>query len=457
LSNESIGVVIFTRDLRLRDHPALTDAIARCESVVPAFVFDDEIIERRDVGANRWQFLLDSLQDLDRSLRVAGAALVVRRGRWVAEVIRLAIDVGAVSVFVSDDRSALAVRRMAALRGAAAQQGIAVSVHPGVTVVPPGELRTRSGDDYKVFTPYHRSWLAATWRAPVPAPVRVPARRVDPGALPELHELTSAQPSPSSARGGEERARAALKTWTSSLASYADRHNQLGADDGFGATSRISAAFHFGCLSPLEVATRLRSRKGGAPFLRQLCWRDFFHQVLAADPSRAWSDVRPRGDAWEQDDDAFAAWTEGRTGYPIVDAGMRQLRIEGFMHNRARMIVASFVTKDLYVDWRRGAAHFMSWLTDGDVACNQLNWQWVAGTGNDPNAYRVFNPTLQGRRFDPSGAYTRRYVAELGDVATDDIHDPPPLVRASTGYPSPIVDHRDAIARFRLARAERRA
>jgi deoxyribodipyrimidine photo-lyase len=331
-----------------------------------------------------------------------------------------------------------------------------VHLHTGVTVVPPEQLRTKTGGDFKVFTPYHRAWLAASWRTPVPAPSEIRSLPIDAGALPALVDLTAEQPSPSLARGGESNALAALRAWTPHLTDYADRHDDIGAAQGAGATSRISAALHFGCLSPLEVATRLRTRDGGAPFVRQLCWRDFFHQVLAADPSRAWRDVRSRGDDWDHDDDAFTAWAEGRTGYPVVDAGMRQLRAEGFMHNRARMIVASFLTKDLYQDWRRGAAHFMSLLIDGDVACNQLNWQWVAGTGNDPNAYRVFNPTLQGKRFDVNGDYVRRYVVELAGVATDDIHDPPPLVRASTGYPAPLVDHREAVARYRFVRAQAR-
>jgi deoxyribodipyrimidine photo-lyase len=445
---------VFTRDLRLRDHPALTSAIEQCDDVVAAFVFDDEIVRLRHVGANRWQFLLDSLRDLDGSLRAAGSRLVVRRGHWADEVTRLVDDAGAHAVFVSDDVSSLARRRLRTLRARAAARDFTVEVHPGVTVVPPDRLRTQSGGDYRVFTPYHRAWLAAPWRTPRPAPSRIATPPIDPGALPPLATLTDDTPSPARGAGGETRALAALRAWTGRLATYADVHDDLAAADGAGATSRISAALHFGCLSPLEVAARLRDRAGGAPFVRQLCWRDFFHQVLAADPARAWLDVRPRGEEWDCDDDAFAAWAEGRTGYPVVDAGMRQLRTEGFMHNRARMVAASFLTKDLYQDWRRGAAHFASLLSDGDVACNQLNWQWVAGTGNDPNGYRVFNPTLQGKRFDATGHYVRRYVAELANVATEDIHDPPPLVRASTGYPAPMVDHREAVARYRFARGQ---
>ncbi|MEO8697327.1 MAG: deoxyribodipyrimidine photo-lyase [Acidimicrobiales bacterium] len=443
--------MLFTRDLRLRDHPALSAASEHCELVVPAFVVDDAIVARHDVGPNRWRFLLDSLASLDTSLRERGSQLVMRRGRWSDEVARLVDDVGADAVFVSDDYSASAQRRLAALHGAAAERRFAVHVYPGVTVVAPKELRTKTGGDYKVFTPYYRAWLAAPWRARCGTPDRIASpSMIDAGVIPQLSDLTDGQPSPNVVTGGEDAALSALREWSPGLSSYDDRHNDLAA----GATSGIAPYLHFGCLSALEVATILRDREGGGPFVRQLCWRDFFHQVLDVDPRRAWRDIRPRGDEWDADAEVFSAWAEGRTGYPVVDAGMRQLRAEGFMHNRARMIVASFLTKDLYQDWRRGAAHFAHLLADADVACNQLNWQWVAGTGNDPNAFRVFNPTLQGQRFDPSGDYVRRYVPELAGVATSDIHDPPPLVRLALGYPEPVVDHRQALA---LYRARRRA
>ncbi|HUP71479.1 MAG TPA: deoxyribodipyrimidine photo-lyase [Acidimicrobiales bacterium] len=441
--------MLFTRDLRLRDHPALSAAIARSDEIVPAFVFDDAFVARRDVGPNRWQFLLDSLGSLDRSLRERGSRLVVRRGQWVDEVVRLVESIGADAVFVSDDYSASARRRLGDLQQAAAERGFSVEVHEGVTVVPPKQLRTRSGGDYKVFTPYYRAWLSAPWRSrcAIPDQIATPST-VESGAMPRLSELTDGRLSPSLARGGEDAALAALRDWSPGLSGYDAVHNDLSA----GATSRVSAYLHFGCLSALEVAALLRDREGAAPFIRQLCWRDFFHQVLDVDPRWSWRDVRPRGDEWDQDDQMFAAWAQGRTGYPVVDAGMRQLSAEGFMHNRARMIVASFLTKDLYQDWRRGAAHFATLLADADVACNQLNWQWVAGTGNDPNAFRVFNATLQGRRFDPDGDYIRRYVPELAGVAADDIHDPPPFVRRDTGYPEPIVDHREALALYRARR-----
>jgi deoxyribodipyrimidine photo-lyase len=226
---------------------------------------------------------------------------------------------------------------------------------------------------------------------------------------------------------------------------YDEVRDELAAD----ATSRLSPYLHFGCVSPLQVERRVTRRRGAAAFVRQLCWRDFFAQLLAARPAAAWHDYRPRGHRWHRDTAALAAWQDGRTGYPVVDAAMRQLAREGFVHNRARMIVASFLTKDLYVDWREGARHFLGLLVDGDVASNNLNWQWVAGTGTDTNPTRVFNPTVQSRRFDPDGTYVRRYVPELRSVRDASIHDPDDATRRACGYPLPIVDHREAVAAYR--------
>jgi deoxyribodipyrimidine photo-lyase len=282
----------------------------------------------------------------------------------------------------------------------------------------------------------------------VPAPNALRA-----GRLPSLAALVDGTPSPDRPEGGETAGRALLRSWgPAGLAQYADTHDDLAADD----TSRVSAYLHFGCVSPLELATRFADRDGGEEFVRQLCWRDFYHQVTASFGAIATEDYRPRGDRWRRRSTDLDAWKEGRTGYPIVDAGMRQLRREGWMHNRARLITASFLTKDLYIDWRLGAAHFMHWLVDGDVANNSGNWQWVAGTGNDTRPHRVFNPLRQAERFDPSGDYVRRYVPELASVAGPAVHRPwrlPAEQRTALDYPEPIVEHDEAVARFRKARA----
>jgi deoxyribodipyrimidine photo-lyase len=235
---------------------------------------------------------------------------------------------------------------------------------------------------------------------------------------------------------------------------YGDRRDLL-ADD---ATSKLSAPLHFGCLSALEVVRDAEARPGAGAFVRQLCWRDFFGQILAARPDAAWSDFSPGDRAWRDDPAASAEWQEGRTGYPLVDAAMRQLACDGFVHNRARMVAASFLTKNLGVDWRVGARHFLEHLVDGDLASNNLSWQWVAGTGTGGNPHRVLNPARQARRFDPDGRYVRRYVPELADVPTPVIFDPDAGTRARTGYPHAIVDHTEATAphRPRAAPARKR-
>lgn len=445
----SSAVVVFTRDLRLHDHPALRAATA-ATAAVPLFVFDDAILSGRFNRPNRTQYLLQSLTDLDGSLRARGGRLVVRRGGWVAEVLGAAREAGAATVHVSDDVTPFARRRLAALEAAGAGVGVGVVRHPGTTVVPPDALRSSGGGHFQVFTPYHRRWLEAA-RRPVLAPpdaVRVPDVVAD-APLPRLADLVAGAPSPEVVAGGESAARAALDAWVKArLAEYGDRHDDLPGD----ATSRVSAALRFGCVSPAELEQELTGRPGAEPFVRQLCWRDFYAQALLARPDAAWGDYRRRGDAWHDDPERFAAWAEGRTGYPVVDAAMRQLRREGFVHNRARMVAASFLTKDLYLDWRLGAREFLDWLVDGEIANNNLNWQWTAGTGADTNPHRIFNPTVQARRFDPDGDYVRRYVPELRAVPGKAVHEPwklPAAVREALDYPPPIVDHHEAIAEYK--------
>lgn len=445
-------MMLFTRDLRTRDLPALHTAAA-AEHVLPVFVLDDAVLGGRYRSPNRTRVLIDALTDLRGSLRGLGGDLVVRRGSWVDEVVGLVSHHEVCAVHVSDDVSAAAQRRMDRLDGALPAT-VELQRHPGITVVPPGSTSPSSGGEWKVFTPYFRNWSAEQWRPVLPAPtqIRMP-EGVETGRIPRAEDVCEGEVSPDLPAGGETRALAQLREWAASgLATYADHHDDLAGDR----TSRISAHLHFGCLSPLEVAARLRDRQGGAAFVRQLCWRDFYHQVLAARPDAAGADYRDRGDMWRTDDEELTAWKEGRTGFPLVDAGMRQLRREGFMHNRARMVVASFLTKDLYLDWRAGAAHFMHWLCDGDVANNQLNWQWTAGTGTDTNPHRIFNPTVQSKRFDPDGSYIRRYVSELADVDAPEIHDPSAATRQRVGYPPAIVDHREAIAAYKQIKAEQR-
>ena len=337
--------------------------------------------------------------------------------------------------------------RLHALLAVGARQGFTVATFPGGTVIPPGVLLTGSGTAYQMFSPFYRRWIAVSWRNPAPTPEHLSLPHgFDPGRLPTLAMLTDVAPSPEVIAGGESAGLARLRTWTAEeLEGYPERRDAVAVD----ATSCCSPYLHFGCLSPLEVAIGLRDRTGGAAFVRQLCWRDFFHQLLAARPELASQDLRARGTPSGSEDEAFAAWCAGRTGYPLVDAGMRQLQVEGFIHNRVRMVVVSFLTKDLDVAWQVGARHFMGLLVDGDIANNQLNWQWVAGTGTDTNPHRVSNPTRQSERFDPDGGYIRRYVTELADLDVSMIHDPPDVERIRRGYVPKIVDHAEAVAGYR--------
>jgi deoxyribodipyrimidine photo-lyase len=257
------------------------------------------------------------------------------------------------------------------------------------------------------------------------------------GRLPACSRLVADRPSPELPLGGETAGRRRLSAWLrSGVAGYETGHDDLEAD----ATSRLSPYLHFGCISPLEVEDRAGEVVGAAPFVRQLAWRDFFHQLLGAQPETAHEDMRPRGARWSGDTDALEAWKHGETGCPIVDAGMRQLLREGYMHNRARLITASFLVHDLHVDWRSGARHFFDWLVDGDVANNVGNWQWVAGTGANARPARAFNPLRQARRFDPDGNYVRRYVPELAAIAGRAVQEPWTLRDKAIKYPTPILD-----------------
>ena len=405
------AVVLFTRDLRVHDLPALAAAVERAERIVPLFVLDDAVLST--FGApNRVAFLLDALTDLDASLGRRGGALVLRRGNVVAETYRTAVEVGAEAVFLSEDVSAYAQERERRLRRTLGAARIELEVLPGVTVVPPGDLAPAGGDHYRVFTPYWRRWHEQPRRDVLPAPDRIELPDgVDAGLPARLDELQPRGTAAELPEGGESAGRRRLDAWLDDgLARYRERADDLAAD----ATSRLSPYLHFGCVSAGEVVARALERDGAEPFVRQLCWRDFNHQLLAARPELAREDLRPRSAAWRDDDAGFEAWREGRTGYPLVDAGMRQLMAEGFMHNRARLVAGSFLTKHLGIDWRRGAEHFFELLVDGDVANNTGNWQWVAGTGTDSRPNRRLSPQRQAERFDPDGAYVRRYIPELG-------------------------------------------
>jgi deoxyribodipyrimidine photo-lyase len=431
----SVAIALFTRDLRVHDNPVLTAAAREADRVVPLFVVDDALVPDR-CPPNRAHFLAAALTELDKQLHALGAGLVVRRGA-VADVLDEVIEeTGAASVHLAEDVSRYSRQRERALRR---NPDIAVHCHSGSVTATSAELVPSTGrDHFAVFTPYFRRWSAAHRRTPLPPPrsLSVPTIRSEP--LPQPCDLSSGEPSPQLHVGGESTGRALLHDWLDGpVADYARDNDDLAAD----ATSRLSPFLHFGCVSPTEVVRRVdTATDGGLAFARQLAWRDFHHQVLAARPDAAWSDYRKRVDAGPDDEQAVAAWRDGRTGYPIVDAGMRQLRAEGWMPGRARLIAASFLAKSLRQDWRVGAAHFLHWLVDGDLANNQLNWQWVAGTGTDTRPNRVLNPLRQADRYDPDGVYVRRWLPELTDLPGSSIHRPWRADVDPQDYPAPIID-----------------
>jgi deoxyribodipyrimidine photo-lyase len=444
------AIVLFTRDLRLHDNPALHQACARARQVVPLFVLDPAIAgpSLNARSPNRARFLAESLASLREALRERGGDLILRQGDPAAEVISLAAEVNATAVYIADDVSHYATARRHKLERECARHRIELTLTPGLTVVPPADLKPATGGHYRVFTPYGRAWRAVTWRKHCPVPPRIELPAIEKTSrLPEKNPASAA--SKGLAPGGERAGRQRFVAWRQRhLAGYGEHHDDLAGD----ATSRLSAYLRFGCVSPLEVAIGALDRptghepgnqpgnEQGEEFARQLAWRDFFYQVTAAFPDMARTDYRP-GPAWRTDQHALDAWRAGQTGIPIVDAGMRQLAAEGFMHNRARMITASFLTRNLGIDWRHGYRHFDSLLADGDVASNAGNWQWVAGTGHNTRPNRVMNPLRQARRFDRDGEYVRRYVPELAGLDAAHLQTPWQLPAGERpGYPGPVVE-----------------
>ncbi len=462
------SILWLRRDLRLHDHPALEAARAD-ERMVPVFCFDDGLLKGRHASGPRTQFMLECLGDLDDALRSRGSRLFIRHGRPETELVALAQAVDADAVHISIDVSPFARARQRAVKSALAAIDVELVPHPGLFAIDAfAPVRTQTDRPYTVFTPFYKKWLSAPRREVTGAPRSLPStgRKAAAGTVPTLADLGLTQEVSDPAPGGETAARTALGAFLRSpVEDYADGHDTLtGAS-----VSHLSPYLHFGCLSPREIEQRLSQTEGAEAFRRQLCWRDFYAYVLGHFPDNAKREFqeRYRGGAlnWSDDETRFAAWCEGRTGYPAVDAGMRQLAREGWLHNRARLIVGSFLTKDLAIDWRWGERHFMRLLIDGDEASNNGNWQWIASVGVDPAPafQRMFNPALQLKRFDPKGEYVRTYVPELRDVPDRYLAEPwtmPPDVQAQSGcrigedYPEPIVDHaearREALDRYRV-------
>lgn len=456
----------FRRDLRLHDNTALTAAAqASGGAVVPVFVLDDAILQGRWASPARSAWLLESLRALDAELHARGSQLVLRRGEPLAELLAVAKTCGAQGVYWNRDYTPYALRRDAEAKLELRAAGLAAHSFKDAVIFELLEVATQEGRPYSVYSPYARRWrerLAAEGSAVQEAPQLVaPELWPDGVPLPTLADLGMALghalPQAGEAAAREQLARFADLRREGAIAGYAERRNLM-AEDG---TSRLSPYLRLGALSPRQClqATQALGAKGAAgagveTWVGELIWRDFYMQVLYHHPHVLRGAFRPVYDEleWENDPALYAAWAEGRTGYPIVDAAMRQLRAEGWMHNRARMIVASFLTKDLLIDWRQGERHFMQLLIDGDPAANNGGWQWAAGTGTDAQPFfRIFNPASQGEKFDPLGAYVRRYVPELANVPNKFVHQPHLMapaeqlradVQVGRDYPRPIVEHK---------------
>ncbi len=443
----TVAVALLTRDLRIHDNPVLAGAVDAAPMVLPLFCLDPGAMATS--SPNRRHALAQALADLRSGLRRRGGDLMVRHGRPADVLAVLATRIGIAQVHLAADATPFAARRLRAIRQALGD-GVEVVEHDAHVLVPAAGVTTADGGAYQVFTPYRRAWKDTPRRALVDPPARLELPPdVDVGDLPEPGHLADGAVSPDLPEVTETAALARARAFlTADAGDYHDARDDLAADR----TSRLSPHLHFGTLSVRWLEEQLDRRKPGHDALhRQLAWRDYAHQLLAANPSMVTDDLRSRADRWDDDPEVLEAWKQGRTGYPVVDAGMRQLIAEGWMHNRARMTVASFLTKHLRVDWRHGAAHFRELLVDHDVATNIVSWQWVAGTGTDTRPNRMLNPIRQAERFDPAAAYVRRYVDELRDV-TDDrgAREPWRLDGTLTApdYPRPLVDHDDARTRF---------
>ncbi len=464
------AIVWFRRDLRLSDNPALEAARIAGGPVIPLFIdASNEEMPWTSGAASRW-WLHHSLAALDQSLRSRGSRLILRSGPSIRCLCELAGECGAAGVYWNRGYEPAVAARDLAVKAGLESNGLHAATFNGSLLFEPSEVRNNSGAPFRVFTPFWRACLSSlvqprASRRPCPA---LAAPRRWPGSL-ALEQL-QLRPVPDWAGGlrqawhpGEDGARARLKEFVLGALSAYPRARELPAVQG---TSRLSPHLHFGEISSHTVWNEIKSaaartddpdlREAGDAFLRQIGWREFACHLLAGfhdfdrDPLR----VEFRGFPWRRSARDLTAWQEGRTGYPLVDAGMRELWTTGWMHNRVRMVVASFLTKDLLLHWMEGARWFWETLVDADLANNAFGWQWTAGCGADAAPYfRIFNPVGQGERFDPKGEYVRRWVPELAMLPTQWIHKPwqaPAAILKDSGirlgedYPKPIVDHRES-------------
>ncbi len=464
----------FRSDLRLRDNTALAAAAAdSARELVLLFVLDERLLRGDALGPPRLRFLLDSLARLGAVLAARGQRLVVKRGVPEQVIPALLRELGIDRIHWNRDYGPFARRRDAAVRAAATAFGVTVHEHKDRVVFESHELRTKTGGPFQVYTPFRNAWWER-WHAERPAlsgPLRLPPpiATVQGDALPTASSLGVVDDATQLPTAGEDAAARRLDRFLAGPIRDYLRDRDRPDIDG---TSRLSPYLRFGAISvrtcvhaALEVLhAEPRARDGARKWIDELIWREFYHAILSENPHVLMRCYRAEYDAlaWDDDDASFRAWCAGRTGYPFVDAAMRQLAASGWMHNRARMVVASFLTKDLGIDWRRGERFLYQRLVDGDPASNNGGWQWAASTGTDAQPYfRIFHPVTQGERFDPEGAYVRRFVPELRDVELRFLQKPWQAPSPPRGYPSPIVDHAErrirALRRFEAVRAGREA
>jgi deoxyribodipyrimidine photo-lyase len=443
-SAQTPALVWFRQDLRLADQAAFAAAAAE-GPVLAVYVLDDASPgDWRIGGAQRW-WLHHSLTALAASLQALGVPMVLRRGSAADEVARLARETGAARVHCLAHYEPW-------WRAAEAELAKEVELvrHPGYLLADPDTVRTGSGTPFRVFAPF---WRALAGRMPPPSPQPIPANVTGFQSTPQSDELATWKLLPRAPdwaggfgewKPGEDGGRAALREFVARVTPYPEDRN-IPAVNG---SSRLSPHLHHGEISPAAVWHQVASEDGAEPYLRELGWRDFTSNLILQSPDYGDANSQPKFDAlpWRTGDKAdadFTAWTRGRTGYPIVDAGMRQLWQSGWMHNRARMVTASFLIKHLLIDWRRGERWFWDCLVDADYGNNSVNWQWVAGTGVDAAPFfRVMAPLVQSAKFDAAG-YIRRWVPELAALGDDVIHDPHGAGVAPTGYPAPLIGHRE--------------
>jgi deoxyribodipyrimidine photo-lyase len=455
----------------MHDQPAWAAAWAECNEVIPLFIFDEPLLQSKQFGSACVNFMLSALDDLARSLAAMGLSLQWRRGEPVEELTRAARELRIDAVYWNRDYEPAARVRDEAVTHSLLRQGIQVRTFKDHVVFETGEITSATGDPLQRYSAYRARWWKQWHASPqlvIPQPAK-PNNTMLVGAeqsieLPSATDLGYEHVTPIML-GGETAARRRLRWFLSGpIQDYADGRNRPAADG----TSMLSPHFRFGTVSTrsavhaaLAALARhgLAWRTGVQTWVDELIWRDFFLHILAAFPQVATRPFRSTTvPPYRTDVQLFDAWRQGRTGFPLVDAGMRQLNQDGWMHNRVRMVAASFLVKDLQLDWRTGERYFMEHLLDADLAANNGNWQWCASTGTDAMpGYRIFNPALQAKKFDPDGDYIRRYVPELASLPVKLIHQPDLMTveeqaryacQSGREYPRPIVDHNKARMRY---------